>query len=138
MKGLYFGNNSATPLSDETEYYLQGENPLLLQRFIELETYFTSLEPSQSSMSGEGKPVFLKEKRSRQELEVVGAVLKQAVSFALEFFEHFYLERQDISPRLIEEIYAAENYYEAQFVLYDDWSGLPIRKREEAEKEEKK
>ena len=136
MKGFYFGRNSATPLDDKTEYYLQGNNSLLLQRFIELETYLTSPEPSQSCISKQGDPVFHKEHRSVEELQEVNAVLKLAESFASEFLTLFYQREQSVSPEFIEAIYASENYYEAPFILYDDWAGVPIRQSKEEEKDE--
>ncbi len=137
MKGFYFGRNSATPFNNGTEYYLQGNNPLLLQRFIEIETFLTSPEPSQSGMSEKGNPVFHVEHRDSKELQAVDTVLKLAESFALEFFTLFYQEGQSISPQFVEEIYASENYYEASFMLYDDWIGVPIKKFEDREKKEK-
>jgi hypothetical protein len=136
LKGFYLGKNSAPPLDDSIEYYLKNGNSLLLQRFIELETFFTSPEPSQSHMSEEGTPVFLEERRDIQELCEVTAVLKQAEDIACEFFTLFYQKGQYVSSRLIEEIYAAEDYYAAQYTLYDDWFGVPIGKREDVEKED--
>lgn len=135
MKGFYIGKNSAPSLDDSIEYYLKNGNSLLLQRFIELETFFTSPEPSQSHMSEEGNPVFLEERRDVQELCEVTAVLKQAEEIACEFFALFYQKGQHVSSRLIEEIYAAEDYYAAKYTLYDDWFGVPIGKREDVEKE---
>ena len=136
MKGFYFGRYSAAPLNGGTEYYLQGNNVLLLQRFIELETFLSSPQPSQSGMSEKGVPFFHEERRSVEELRAVNSVFKMVHSFALEFLKLFYLEEQSISSQLIETIYASEDYYEAPFNLYDDWAGVPIKKREDEEKVE--
>ena len=136
MKGFYIGKNSAPPLDDSIEYYLKNGNSLLLQRFIELETFFTSPEPSQSHMSEQGIPAFLKERRDMKELREVISVLKKAEEFAREYFALFYQKGQYVAPDFIEEIYAAEDYYAAQYTLYDDWLGVPIGKREDVEKED--
>ena len=101
-----------------------------------METFFTSPEPSQSHMSEQGVPAFLKERRDTQELRAVTAVLKQVEKFAREFFALFYQKGQYVAPDLIEAIYAAEDYYAAQYTLYDDWLGTPIGKREDVEKED--
>ena len=128
FKGFYFWNYSpASPLDKEIEYYLQKKNSLLLQSYIErLEPFFTSLEPSQSSMTEDGEPVFANDYRSEQELLEVKIVLESAETIAGEFFTEFYFTGQLISPSLIEEIYAAEEFCLSQYSICDDWIGVPL------------
>ena len=137
LKGFYFWNHtSVQPMASNVEYYLQGTDLLLLRTFIKnLEPFFSSSEPSQCSMSEKGEPDFLEEHRSMQELQEVKSVLEAAEAFGKEFLILFYQEGQSISPQLIEEIYAAEEFYLAKHTIYDDWVGIPFSKREEAEKE---
>ena len=130
LKGFYYGHYTPSSLlKSDIEYYLRGENPLLLERYVELEPFFSSLEPSQDYMSKDGSPVFFKELRSKQELEEVEIVLKSAEDFSVEFFNLFYQRNQVVAPGLIEEIYAVEDYYIAQHEVYDDWLGVMVRKR---------
>ena len=127
LKGFLFGCHSpASLIKDGTEYYLQGNNPLLLEKYIQLEPFFCSPEPSQKSMEEHGEPVFDEEHRSVNELRHLKAVWSLAEAFAKEFFELFYQEGKIISPDLIEEIFATEEYYMQQGTLYDNWLGLPI------------
>lgn len=134
MQGFYFGNYSpSSAMNTDIEYYLKGDNPLLLQRYIELEPFFSSPEPSQSYMTEDGTPVFGGEIRSQKELEEVETVIKSAEDFSLDFFHHFYCEGQVISPALVEEIYAAEDYYTVRHKAYDDWLGVQIRQRKTEE-----
>lgn len=130
LKGFYFGHYTPSAiLKSDIEYYLRGENPLLLERYVELEPFFCSLEPSQNSISEDGTPVFARELRSEQELKEIGIVLQTAEEFAIEFFNLFYQKGRVIAPALIEEIYAVEDYYIAQHEVYDDWLGVLVRKR---------
>ena len=135
LQGFYFWNyTSAQPLDDKIEYYLQENNAILLQSFVErLEPFFSSLEPSQRCISGEGEPVFAEEHRSAKDLLEVKSVIESAEAFAKEFFKFFYQEGQIISPHLIEEIYAAEEFYLTQHTIYNDLLDTPIKRRAEAE-----
>lgn len=129
LKGFFFGCYSpANLINDGTEYYLHGENPLLLNRYVEIEPFFSSPEPSQKCMDEQGKPVFDQEQRSERELMSVKSVLECAEEFAKEFFHLFYQKDQLISAGLVEEIYATEDYYVTQQALYDDWFCITIRK----------
>ena len=77
----------------------------------------------------------MEEHRSMQELREVKSVLEAAEAFGKEFLRLFYQEGQSISPQLIEEIYASEEFYLAKPTIYDDWVGFPFSKRAEDEKE---
>ncbi len=84
-------------------------------------------------MAEQGAPVFAEERRSLQELQEVKTVLDAAEAFAIDFLTLFYQEGEFVSPQLIEDIYDAESFYEAQYTLYDDWLGIPIKKRDDVE-----
>ncbi len=137
LKGFYYGKHVSEPVATGAiDYYQKSEKSLLLNGYVEkLEPFITSMEPSQIGMSEDGKPVFAEEYRSLHELRDIETVLKTAEAFGYEFFDLLYQEGQTISPSLIEEIYKAAAYCVSQYTVYDDWFGVPIRKREEVTKE---
>ena len=127
MKGFYFGcYNPSALINDGTDYYLRGDNPLLLNRYVELESFFSSPEPSQKCVTEKGEVVFDEERRSSQELQDIKAVWSSAKSFAVEFFDVFYQTGEYISPSLVEEIYATKDYYINPYSLFDEWLGVPL------------
>ena len=137
LKGFFFGCYSPVSLTDDNvDYYLQGNNPLLLGRYVEIEPFFSSPEPSQKCMEETGEPVFDQEQRNERELLDVQTVLHYAERFAGEYFDIFYQEGQLISPGLVEEIYATEDYFVTQQALFDDWFGVSIRQRESVKEED--
>lgn len=134
IKGFLFGCHSPASLIDDgTDYYLRGQNPLLLERYIIIEPFFSSPEPSQKCMEENGEPVFDKEQRCAEELKELKSVWHLAESFAVEFFDLFYQEGEFISPLLIEEIFATEDYYVKPYTVYEDWLGTPINLRKNGE-----
>ena len=135
LKGFYFWNYTfGSPLNSKAEYYVQSKNYYLLQTYIEkLETFFTSLEPSQKEMTEQGIPVFFEDYRSLQELKEIKSVLESAANFAREYFDIFYeYIKESIPPSLVEDIYNAEKYPVIRHTFYDDWIRVARRKREDA------
>lgn len=126
FKGFFFGCYSPASLSDDgTDYYLQKNNPLLLNRYVELESFFSSPEPSLKCMGVDGEPVFEPERRNRQELQDASVVWESAKSFSREFFDIFYCIGEYVSPDLIEEMYATKDYCIDQYSVFDEWLGVP-------------
>lgn len=126
IKGFFFGCYSSAPLTDEgTEYYLRGVNPLLLNGYAELEPFFSSPEPAQKCMDGNGEPVFEPERRKLPELHEIESVWESVTSFAGVFFDSFYQSGEYISPDLIEEIYATKDYYVNRYSVFNEWLGVP-------------
>ena len=115
------------------EYYLRGENPELLRTYLDLETIFSSPEPSLDHISEQGTPVYQKENRSDDSLFMLQAAWDAAEAFAAEFFDLFYTKEQEIAPRFIEEIYAAGAYLGLDRPAIDDWLQIPLRKRRSSE-----
>ena len=66
---------------------VSGRDTAFLERYLEMEYYMTSPEPSLSCFSANGEPVFDRDVRTRQELEEIAAVHEAAVSFAEEFIK---------------------------------------------------
>ena len=71
--------------------------------------------------------------RQVEELKELKSVWHLAESFAVEFFDLFYQEGEFISPLLIEEIFATEDYYVKPYTVYEDWLGTPINLRKNGE-----
>ena len=136
MVGLYYCCYLPSALNDNDEYYLHGENPLLLKRYVALEPFFSSPEPAQKCMRKNGEPVFEEERRSVRELQELNYVWKLAKNFASEFFDLFYQEGQVISAKLIEELFATEDYFVPQPSMHNDWFDTPIRARCEEKKDD--
>ena len=134
LHGLYYGTYSHEG-SDESpiEVYFRGENPELLRTYLDLETFFSSPEPSLDRISEQGTPVFQKENRSEEDLLLLRTAWDAAESFAKEFFDLFYMTGEEIPPRFIEEMYAAEACLGLDRPVIDDWLQIPLRKRLPAE-----
>ncbi len=130
LHGLYYGTYSRDKADESVfEYYLQGENPELLRTYLDLETFFSSPEPSLDHISEQGTPVFQKENRSEESFPVLRAAWDAAEAFTAEFFDLFYIKGEEIAPRFIEEMYAAEACLGLERPVIDDWLQIPLRKR---------
>ena len=129
--GFYFGTYSSETLKETMiEYYLLGQNPELLQGYVELENYFSSPDPSLNHMLEDGTPVFQEELRSQEELQSLGIAWDTASSFLQEFFDLFYSREDGIAPRLVEEMYSAQTYLGIELPVYDDWFKTMIKKQD--------
>ena len=130
FRGYYFGNHNLDPESNiEVEYYLHGENKVLLQNYVELESFFTSPEPSADHINEDGTVIFAEEKRSPEELHELSIVLDTAEKYAMEFFRLFYNRDEVIRAKLVEEMYAAEGFHWVQRSAFEDWAGVEIAVR---------
>jgi FMN phosphatase YigB (HAD superfamily) len=136
LNGLFFGCHYLSSVNSNDSYYLQNEKSLLLKRYVALEPFFSSPEPAQKCMQETGKPVLENEHRSEQELEELRFVWNLAESFARDYFDIFYQEKEVISADFLEEIFATGDFYVEQPTLYDDWFGVPIRQRKEGNNNE--
>jgi len=130
LHGTFFATTDADTRRSGIEYYLQGENDTLLNNYIELETFFSSEEPSLERISGDGEPVFAEEVRDPQDLEEFRLVYDEARRVAEEFFRLFYIPGESVQPLLPEEMFAADGYHGVQRFAYDDWAKVPIKKKE--------
>ena len=127
--GLYFAEANYLPEQKRNhtiEDYLYTEKGLLMQNYIELESFITSPDPPVDHMDAEGNPVFAEEVRSADELNEVRLVLERAERFVLEFFRLFYQEDCIIDPNLIDNMFAAEGCHWVQQTAYNDWSQKTI------------
>ena len=127
LEGFYFGNYSfSSRKSRHIRDYLKFYNDSLLRNYIEIESYFSSAEPSVSRMAVEGVPVFADEQRDEEGLTALKLVQHDAFQFAAEFFDLFYSEGETIDPCLPEEMFAADGCHWVPQLIIDDWTGRPI------------
>ena len=130
LKGYYFGKyNSDETEQCEIDFYLKGENEILLENYIELESFFSAPEPSIERITEDGIIEFQQEVRSNKEIDDMKYVLDRTESFAKLFFELFYEEGSVIRPVLPEEMFAADGYHWVQQTAYDDWLKKKIKTR---------
>lgn len=126
--GYYYGNHSFDSADGCIVHsYLQGVNNLLLQNYVELETFFSSPEPSVDSISGAGEIRFADEIRSKADLQELQIVLDNAKQYAETFFDVFYQTGEVIRSIIPEELYAAGGCYSVQRYAYDDWPKVTIK-----------
>ena len=127
MEGYYYGNyNEDDRACPDIEDYLTCGNPTLMANYMELESYFTSPEPSVDHISPQGEVVLAKEVRPPEEIRSVLFVHRQAEQFAERFLSLFYSEGDVIDPRVPEEMFAAEGYHWVRFGSFDDWAKTQI------------
>ena len=134
LRGLYFASHTPGIVGGLSEYYLDSRRyPRIVEnyRYIELESFFCSPEPSVDRLDADGKPVFFPETRTEEELRQWEAAWEEAEAFALAFFNDFYQESAVISPALLDAVYAVETNHRVQENAYDDWSRMPIPIRED-------
>lgn len=130
LRGFYFGRYEASKINQcEIEYYLKGDNKILLGNYIELESYMSAPEPSVERIREDGSVAFQQEVRSRQDMEDLQFVLDRAEQYTRTFFTLFYEDGEVIRPALPEEMFAADGYHWVQKEAYEDWLKTRIEKR---------
>ena len=127
ITGLYFANYRPEYVNSNITYYYHAEREVLLNNFIELESFITSPEPSVDHISEDGEVIFAEEIRSEEDLREVRLVLDLAEKFAVKFFDLFYQKNDMIDSGLIDEMFAADGCHWVQRFAWDDWSKSPIR-----------
>ncbi|MBQ9250015.1 MAG: hypothetical protein IJ179_06560 [Oscillospiraceae bacterium] len=130
LRGFNLGRYRAdVGLDADIAFYFLEENAGVLNNFIEIESFLLSPEPSLDMIDGQGNPVFQAEHRSPEELSEVQFVLADAERSALQFFETFYRDKENISPLLTERIFAADGCHWVQHAAFDDWAQVAIETR---------
>ena len=130
LVGFYYGNYAFEPEDDcDIHYYLQEDSTKLLDNYIELESFFSSPEPSAERVTSTGDICFAKEIRSEEDLNDLQIVLDHAQKYIEVFFELFYQFGEQIRPVIPEELYGAGGYHWVQRFAYDDWMKVAILKK---------
>ena len=127
FEGYYMGNCSpGGRKSLHIRDYLRFDNESLLKNYIEIESCFTSPEPSVAHLTADGEVAFSAEWRDEKELSALETVHREAMRYARTFFDIFYREGALIDPRLPEEMFAAEGCHWVSRQAVDDWTASPI------------
>lgn len=127
FEGRYFGNyKMESRLTNHVVDYLRFRNDSLLSNYLEIESFFTSDEPSVWCIDPSGMVRFAKETRSAQELEILRVEHQEAMRLVEVFFDSFYEENEAIDSWVPEELYAADGCHWLQASAYDDWQGRPM------------
>ena len=128
--GFYYGTYSPKNVVVESlDFYLKNYNSDLVSEYVELESIFSSPEPAVDHITEQGSPVFQNEIRSVAALQSLQSTWNAALSFALEYFDLFYQDGEEIASSLIEEMYAVEKSLGLILPAYDDWFQTEIKKR---------
>jgi hypothetical protein len=77
-----------------------------------MEQLFTSFEPTVVDMDGNGKPIFGKEIRDADYLDIIRRIQEGAVEFTMEYFSKLYIGGESICNDIPEKLLAAVDYYE--------------------------
>ena len=89
----------------------------------------TAPMPGQARMNEDGEPEFAAEIRPAETLRRIKTVHEAMMQLAESFFRLHYRAGEVVSPRLAEEIYAAEGDHGIMpQVFYDDWGTFDLMK----------
>lgn len=128
--GLYFGWNGQDNLYDVSkEALFNGGNSFFVRNYKILEVFMTSDKPSLKAIDKLGEPVFADELRSKEEIEMVGAIHQAISDYFAVFVKSLYIpgEEFDVScaDRLLSCIESTDftklNYGLYGLELNDDW-----------------
>ena len=130
LAGYYVGEPDYSPERNEAriDFYCRGENPAFLQNFLEMDGFMTAPMPSQARMNEHGEPEFASEVRPAETLRRIEAVQEAMERLTLDFLRLHYRAGEVVSPRLAEEIYAAEGDHGVMTGAYDDWGMFDLMK----------
>ena len=140
LHGRYFGRPlTAGEASCEIRSFIAGETETekaFLSRYLEMEYYMSSEEPSLRAYGEDGKPVFAEEVRNAGEIEDIRTVhrgirdyfdtLQKPGRFRETEKEHPYdlsLMRDALPAETVCRMYLASTGKEVQQRYFDDWSG---------------
>ena len=133
--GYYLGDcNPDGRKSGNIKDYLEYRNDSILKNYIEIESFFTSYEPSVRKIDSNGEPLFLNDNRQPRDFEELRFVHELSMQYVRTFFTLFYSEDETIDSIVPEEMFAADGCHWVQNNAYDDWTGkpIPIKKWEKA------
>ena len=123
LKGLYFGRTMYDRGYDiAVETYLRGEFPELLENYMELESYMTSLEPSLQRFDEDGRPQLAEELRTKRMMDDIQTMHQAVREYVYTFLRLFWWERGEIDPALPEQMYAINKGGDIYRENYDDWA----------------
>ncbi len=132
LKGFYFGSRIGNNISRKLtcSLYFDSEHVSFFSRYLVLEPYLSSTEPSLKGFDDDGTPVFSTEYRTSGELRILQDVHKGVKLFAREYFRHWYEKGDVISPAFLNAIMPYLDLCDTDsMTLVDDLSGRVLTKR---------
>ena len=130
IRGYYFGRNDNISLVEKRKTFLSGDSTAekaFLDRYMEMEYYLMSPEPSLRRYAEDGTPEFSNEIRTKDELEDTAVVHRGVRDFLRQFVQIYPagqlpLIEVSISAEFICRIYLMNRSDLPKRRYYDDWS----------------
>ena len=130
IEGYYFGRNDNMTLGEKYKSFLNGRGITqiaFLKRYMEMEYYLMSPEPSLRRYRQDGGLVFAKEVRSQDELLDLSYVHRGIRDFLRQFKEIYPVGQLPPEEEIISPDYICRMYLDGRTELplrryYDDWS----------------
>lgn len=127
MDGLFFGyGNYEVGGRANIRYYLKGENGVLLNNYVEMEGFMTSMEPSLDYIDENGSCVYASEPRTEDDFRRIRTVHKAVREYLHEYASLFYFANDEIRPIIPEDMYTAGGYLAVMKKAYDDWGKFQL------------
>lgn len=137
IKGIYAGWNSGESQEEVGVKSLYSDtSTFFLQYYKVIETFMTSEEPSLSHFDKDGKPVFQRQERTKQELLYVKEMQRASMDFFSDFLNLMDGKAENISNMLVDSIFAVSNAAEItdsesvlkNISLMDDWRQVRLKR----------
>lgn len=137
IKGIYAGWNSSESQEEVGVKSLYSDiSTFFLQYYKVIETFMTSEEPSLSHFDKDGKPVFQRQERTKQELLYVKEMQRACMDFFSDFLNLMDGKAENISNMLVDSIFAVSNAAEItdsesvlkNISLMDDWRQVRLKR----------
>lgn len=125
--GAYFAiSGTDRGFSEHAHAYLNRGQKHILERYVNMEYYMTSPEPSLKCYSQEGEPVFTKDRRRVESLDRIAAVQEGIEAFARDYYQEPSAFSEGISPEDANRLCRSGAFLQPREELIDDWSGKNI------------
>lgn len=129
LRGFYFASRMGDCLSRwlDSEFYFDEQDLSFLSRYLRLEPYLSSDEPSLEGFDESGDPVFAQELRSEDELVLLRKVQEHVIGFAREYFTNWYQQGDVVSHAYANAFVTALDACDADALsLYNDLNGVKL------------
>ena len=127
MDGYYVGiPEYVSRYAPNIQYYLD-QDLMDYNTEMQIEVYFTSMEPALERIGENGQPVLAGENRDRRILDRTKTVHGLARIWLDAYLDRLYDPGEDLSVDLIRELCTSIRFFPADNLYYDDLSGQEIR-----------
>lgn len=129
LSGFYFGSRHGAEAVKglPAACYFQDEDADFLMRYLDLEPYLSSPEPSLLGFDDEGRPLFKPEIRSEDELDELARVHDAVLRFARRYFSGNHACCSAVDHRFLNAIMPVLDRCDTSaMMLYDDFRGNAV------------